>query len=274
MMNKLFYCGLIIAIIAFGSAFDCSSRFVSAQTGTYVGGLISEDTTWTKANSPYIFNSSVEVGRGVTLTIEAGTTTRNSLGLYINGTLAARGTSTDPIVFDHGLILFLPWSVGWDEQSQTGSIVEYVTIYDIDIQSASPKLNHVTVPVFRSTGGKPLITNSNIGLTQISGPATVLNNQFTDTFIAYGDLTISGNQITGSTDNFALLVNGSATITGNTIIGGGTYQQYPSQTPQRIAAFILSAGSPYVSNNIITGRGGISVSVVNFVETLQISNNN
>ena len=67
-----------------------------------VGGIISSDTHWSAANSPYIATSSVLVDGGAKLTIEPGVEVRfaKAAGLVVmNGTLAARGTVASPIKF-------------------------------------------------------------------------------------------------------------------------------------------------------------------------------
>jgi|GEM_PF-5900888 len=74
---------------------------------TEVGGLICTDTTWTCAESPYVVTSSILIGCDATLTIEPCVEVRfqNGLGLSVGhevfggGTLVARGTAEDRIVF-------------------------------------------------------------------------------------------------------------------------------------------------------------------------------
>ncbi len=46
--------------------------FLSSLSGIEVSGVISEDTVWTQANSPYEVVGNVTVSSGVTLTIEPG----------------------------------------------------------------------------------------------------------------------------------------------------------------------------------------------------------
>jgi hypothetical protein len=68
---------------------------------TEVNGDITADTTWIKANNPYIVISGVTVKTGVTLTIEPGVEVRfdSNCSLTIDGTFIARGTSLESIVF-------------------------------------------------------------------------------------------------------------------------------------------------------------------------------
>ncbi|PKO22248.1 MAG: hypothetical protein CVU38_10440, partial [Chloroflexi bacterium HGW-Chloroflexi-1] len=69
---------------------------------TDVCGSISTSTTWTRANSPYVATCSVTVASGVTLTIEPGVVVKfRDYGdaLWVNGTLIADGTDTQPITF-------------------------------------------------------------------------------------------------------------------------------------------------------------------------------
>lgn len=69
-----------------------------------VGGIISEDTTWTKGDEPYKLTQQVIVPKGVTLTIEPGTTivaeNEGDMFLLDDGKIVARGTPENPIVFD------------------------------------------------------------------------------------------------------------------------------------------------------------------------------
>ncbi|MEZ4866229.1 MAG: right-handed parallel beta-helix repeat-containing protein [Caldilineaceae bacterium] len=70
---------------------------------TEVGGDITINTTWTKANSPYIVTSNVAVATGVILTIEPGVIVKfggsQQLTLADNAQLQAVGTQAEPIVF-------------------------------------------------------------------------------------------------------------------------------------------------------------------------------
>ena len=83
----------------------CLALGETSQAGaeTPVCGHITANITWEKVKSPYIVTCGVIVDSGITLTIEAGVEVRfnTNCSLTIDGTLIARGTSLDPIVFTH-----------------------------------------------------------------------------------------------------------------------------------------------------------------------------
>lgn len=76
----------------------------TAQAQTVVTGNITQDTTWTKANSPYIVGQSY-INAGVTLTIEPGVEVRFTSNGWLStvpgsvSTLIAQGTEAEPIRF-------------------------------------------------------------------------------------------------------------------------------------------------------------------------------
>jgi len=74
---------------------------LSVVSATDVSGIVSSNTTWTFANSPYVVTGNILVNEGVTLTIEPGVIVKvdSGKGLSINGSLIANGTNTANIVF-------------------------------------------------------------------------------------------------------------------------------------------------------------------------------
>ena len=67
---------------------------------TDVGGIISTDTTWGPASSPYNLVSEVQVAPGVTLTIEPGVVVKgNGRTIRVFGTLNAVGSDSSRIAF-------------------------------------------------------------------------------------------------------------------------------------------------------------------------------
>ncbi|MBM3242012.1 hypothetical protein FJZ31_37550 [Candidatus Poribacteria bacterium] len=68
---------------------------------TNVCGPIEKDTTWRKADSPYIVTCDVIVVKDITLTIEPGVTVKfdKDKALLIDGKLVAQGTPSEKIIF-------------------------------------------------------------------------------------------------------------------------------------------------------------------------------
>ncbi len=75
--------------------------FPAPPTYTQVSGLLTSNTTWTLAQSPYLVVGDVTVNAGVRLTIEPGVVVKFVLGrnLTINGILVAEGTADSRIIF-------------------------------------------------------------------------------------------------------------------------------------------------------------------------------
>jgi len=92
-----------------------SIRCVKNDTTYITGGTISQDSTWTKARSPYVISGDVVVDNGATLTIEPGVEVlfesftddnpndhgypqqEGRAGLVVRGILNAIGTISDTI---------------------------------------------------------------------------------------------------------------------------------------------------------------------------------
>ena len=66
-----------------------------------VSGVIESNTTWTKANSPYIVTGNVGIPEDIRLTIEPGVEVRfeGAYEILVNGSVDANGTTSEPIVF-------------------------------------------------------------------------------------------------------------------------------------------------------------------------------
>jgi parallel beta-helix repeat protein len=208
-----------------------------ARAATNVSGIISSDATWTKSNSPYSLTGNVLVSNGVTLTVEPGVTV-NLEGYYImvNGTLRARGTSTEKISFiGRGNITFIGSSTAWNEQTDSGCIVENAIFSSTTIVSS----NSVKISISTFDSGISRYVTSY----PISGyGSTIISNN-----VIKGDVdggVISGNTITGNVHGNIISNNhiiGSVrgdTVSNNTIIGG-----------------VSAMGDCIISSNIITGNG-------------------
>ncbi|MCM3617889.1 Ig-like domain-containing protein [Sutcliffiella horikoshii] len=96
---KLLLVGLLVlgGVPSYGSA---------AEEGTRVSGTLMEDTTWTKAGSPYRVVGPLTIPKDVTLTIEPGVTVVGQIGvwLHVYGKLLAIGNAEEPITIDTAYI--------------------------------------------------------------------------------------------------------------------------------------------------------------------------
>ena len=100
-MERIIYISFIL-LVAVGSSY---------ATLTYIQQDITEDTTWTKSDSPIIIYGNVSVDNGAILTIEHGVEVlfevvigdggfREGSELYVkDGTLLAMGIEMDPVIF-------------------------------------------------------------------------------------------------------------------------------------------------------------------------------
>lgn len=196
-----------------------------AQSGTNVSGIISSDITWTQANSPYTLTGPVLVSNGIVLTIQDGTTV--NLGSYyieVNGTLQAIGSSLNPVTFNAastGQINFTQYSSSWNQQTQTGCVIENAVLTcSINIYQVSPLIsnNQCTYSVNAFSGdssgiyvwddGSPIISNN------------TSNGVITDVYQGSGNglAVISGNTIKGSYGGIICNCN-NCDIIDNTLIG-------------------------------------------------------
>lgn len=157
---------------------------------------ITEDTTWTKADSPVEIEY-VHVVDGVTLTIEPGVRVESAHGaLTVDGTLRAEGTESEPIVFtaapDYGLWLGL----GLWEQADSPSVVRHAVIEKATwgIRMAGPAVsiedttftgNETAVEIFNSPApaaftGNRFYSNDVAFRARTSATITIRENDFWD----------------------------------------------------------------------------------------------
>ena len=168
---------LLIAIIICGAALAGTGSFQTASASKDVIGIISSDTTWTKANSPYTLTGPVKVNNDVTLTIEAGANVNlNSYYIQVDGTLQAKGNNADQIHFNAGSIKFTESSRDWSEQAGSGCIIENAVLNAVTISSSNDaiKLNHDSITGDVTVNGASVISSSTIVGTVITGDSTVV----------------------------------------------------------------------------------------------------
>jgi hypothetical protein len=225
--NKSFLSAFLIAVIFSGLILISTANFSSVSASTEASGIISSDTTWTVASSPYSLTGPVAVNEGVTLTIQPGVTVNiNSYYIRVNGTLNARGTADSKIIINIGStptyysgIEFKSSSEAWNGQTNSGSILQYAVITSsrtyysaIKLESASPKIDNCIInsdsydyAIECWYDGSPIISNNNISGKLLShcydGYATIVNN----TIVGPAEIAIN--------------VGGAAAVSNNTLSG-------------------------------------------------------
>ena len=213
-----------------------------AQTSTPVNGIITSDSTWTQANSPYSLAGPVAVNQGVTLTIEPGTTVDlNSYYIQVNGTLTAIGTSSNPIYINNGSgysigeiytpnfgITLTSLSNSWNEQTSSGSIIENAVFNSAQIGIYnSPKLANTNGANIFVLGSSPTISNnSNCVLNVYGGSPLILDNYVNEIDVTYGSPVISNNTIADKNGAYGIqLEGGIGTVTINDNIISGAFDE-------------------------------------------------
>ena len=258
-----------IVIILSGLFLVLTVHLSGAQTSgtnvadSNVSGIISSNTTWTPANSPYTFTGPVAVNAGVTLTIEAGAVIYFGDGnhLQVNGTLVAKGTSANNIQFSNGTITFTPVSTGWNELTGSGSIIQYADFSSCQVNVQSPaKIDHDTF-----NGGRPncdvnascgvISNNSMIAFSgsgiDCSGNASVLDNNIDGGSIFDNTIVAGGNTVGISVSSGSPLIQGNL-VTNNlgTVLSQEEGGIYVGST----------AATPIIENNALTGNAiGIAI---------------
>ncbi len=261
---------IILASLSINSGYTGTvtlSSNLTIKPPTYVNGIISTDTTWTLAGSPYIVTGDIYVYGTTTeptLTIEPGVVVKfdGPWTLYIGyfsykGRLNAQGTLTAPIVFTSNKATPPPGDWGglqFYNHATTESILDYVTVeygggsgynvYNIYIDNSSPTIKNSTIRYSYSYG----IYAGSSAFTVID---SIISNNGT-----YGIYAVSGTDSTITT-----------TITGSTISNNGAYGVFAGGLGSINISFSTIKDNPnyavYSESSIlkvnhcnITGNGG------------------
>ena len=221
--------------------FYCAFRH--GLNGTNVSGIITSDTTWTQANSPYNLTGEVLVNNGVSLTIEPGVFVNlSSYYLTVNGTLQAIGSSQNPIYIsgdNSAGITFTQFAADWNQSTGAGCIIENTNLGIYTVMYNSPEIDNDITSGRIVTVANATISNCYIyGGLDIEGQGTVSDNTVTSTFGSMGqgiiidpdaNATVFGNTISDCSEGITInteasLVVGNFTslIEGN-LIADNTY---------------------------------------------------
>lgn len=236
-MKKLLTTALLLILCL--PLFACLSN---VQAATDVSGAIRTNTTWRQSGSPYKLTGSIAILSGVTLTIEAGVTVDfGSYYMQVNGILRAQGTENNRVVFtgnngqqsQNAELQFTGSSVGWNNQTQTGCILQNVLFDKAVISASNGSSPLIANNIFRGQTwviiwaklASPIITgnvfeNVNYEGVSASQSTVVTNNLFNKTtwmataVVGHDNAYIANNVIIG----FYRGVNGGNTVTNNVIL--------------------------------------------------------
>ena len=242
-MSKYSFFGVfLIVIMVIGLVLASSMQMGWAQASTNVGGIISQDVTWTPSGSPYTLINDTFVNQGVTLTIQPGVIV--DLGSYdfeVNGTLVAIGTINNPLHFNSGGLSFTPDCNGYNKQTGSGCIIENGILNATTLScDNTTKINQctITAPV-----------NGASGIISFSDIMGEVSNDVISGSTIIGDVsanTILNNNILGAVAPFASAQNnnitGSLNLVGNCVVSNNFIQ----------GNITISSGTSTVSSNTIT----------------------
>lgn len=213
---------------------------INAQTLNEVNGIISSNVTLTKTDGPYKFGT-VVVKEGATLTIEAGSSVFITGYLQVNGTLIAKGTTSQPIYFSNALssasIRFSPSSIN--------SVIEDSIINAV-----------------------PILCSSSV---TIKGSYLIGAQAQSSLYVNTGSPTVKNNTMKGSLDGYAVIrvLDGSPVISNNNLLGYGhqvnsnsTPSPFTHYTSQELmyGVYVTGASGGEITNNRCYGNtDGIKV---------------
>ncbi len=249
--------GKVFAItFLFAGMFLAAIPLAKAQASTEFSGLITTNMTWTKGLSPFVFTGPVTIVNGVTLTIQPGVSVvlGSTYTLTVNGTLQARGNSTDPVRFTGGStsgfgpIIFTAFSNGWNEQTATGCIIEnaILSATGVDVENSSPKINNCTlnnseIVINAASRGSPVISNNVIRGTGVLSSLGITCG---------GNAVITGNNISGLQTGIDIYL-GNATVTNNIIWNNSLFSSGGEGVRIEYRSDFGQITSPVLSNNTI-----------------------
>jgi len=220
-MKKQLKMLFILLTIAF-SIFNVANRTLfPVVNATYVEDPITQDTIWTRVDSPFIVSKDIMVYPNATLTIEPGVEVKfgGNFSLTISGRLYANGTEKtitftsnkeQPEVGDWKAITFN----GMGKSVLIGCFVAYAED-GISVKNGNVELENSTISLCQNgiavANGKLIIENSSVSLCRQSG-INITNSESTVQNSLIAENQENGICITG---------NGQITIQKNTIMANG-----------------------------------------------------
>jgi len=294
-----------VKAVLFGALFFSAFLILPnpAHAATEVGGMLTESTTWTMANSPYIVRADyfahewwtgcgegygLSLGTGVVLTIQPGVVVKFDVGtkfLSCQGQLIANGTAALPITFTANTDTPIPeyWQsmklgpldqVQHTHISYGSSCITYAsssTIFKfntVEYCGAALYFEAVRVPLIIEDN---ILQNSGYGIFMIlSEGATISNNHFENN-TGYGisinrpfsASTIENNEINGNWVGISFDYQDNSRISNNNITGNSLYGVLSRNTLNAQDNWWGDPTGPY---NVTFNPGGLGNEVSNEVD--------
>lgn len=220
-----------------------------------LSGIIKSNATWTKEAGPWSLTGNVLIDSGVTVTLASGavlnldefymrvngtlivqpgaTINMKTMDSYIqvNGLLSARGSSENPIYIYGGIgytafigppsyssISFSASSTGWNDQTQSGSIIEHAVVNNTFLIAANSLrvANNIIDTGIECKGGSSVIYKNTIksALSISGGGAAITGNNFDGGFVTFSGEGNGANVVVS--DN---VINNSRTLISGTPAG-------------------------------------------------------
>ena len=273
-------------------------------------GIISANTTWTTASSPYYLTGMLTINSGVTLTIEPGVMVDLGINsIFVGGTLNAQGTSYSKIVFlssnyaspqngsvDSNPQIAFSANGPYGSSPSSKSIIDNAVFYGVTLMAnyGSPQITNnyfasisfsqqLTSGLITVSGGSPLIEGNVINVPTI--PSTASSVSVDGIYVSSGSPTITNNLITGQNQNFGIYISNYATlavtISNNNITDcwTGIYTAGQSNILQNNIMFNVNDGidadntGSYIRNNVIANNSQAGISGINNILIGTIQNN-
>jgi hypothetical protein len=277
---------LLILLTIASSIFNFTNRTLfSTVNATYVEGPITQDTIWTRVDSPFVVSKDIMVYPNATLTIESGVEVKfgGYFSLIISGILYANGTEKtitftsnkeQPEVGDWNAIIFN----GMGKSVLIGCFVAYAED-GIFVDNGNVELESSTISFCQNgitaTDGKLIVEKSTVNFCRQSG-INITNSESTvqNSLIAENQengICITGNGQVTIQKNTVLANGNGILLTGNQISGANISENIISANKQSGICIDASNTDVTIVNNIVSSNNkGFYISSP---ESIYITNN-
>ena len=246
-----------------------------------ISGVIESNTTWTKADSPYVVEDNILIAEGTSLTIEAGVVVKFAPSTYlkVEGHLKGIGSEVEQVIFESssigsswaGVKIRSTGGTNLDQSQnyQSGSILKNVTIRDASLGlyihstgflvEQCKFYNNQTAMEVRSTTGV-VVRDSNF--TDNSGGITSVYSDYSgDNVSRINNTQIVGNTFNGNDTGIGLIMNQrdfkDLNISKNIFRDGGTAIRFGG------GGYGPRVHSVYINDNVVLNHStGIDVANV------------